>query len=296
MKTPDKLYRFHVENLRAISDGRDHVLAGGRTAIALGNHAAVTTHVRLLAFLLGAWSECRLLKLLYEPHTFSEIQRAHVLSQTALDRWHSVIESAFRKHYGIPNKPLQPPALPSTAHFRYKLLSAVIDDDLQSVITMRNKLAHGQWKYPLNEDLNDVAQAQMDALRTENLLSLKQKGSLLEALCAAVHDLAVSKSTFDRDWDSHFRVVEQVRINIKRKSYDVWAATLKANYDRGRSGGELRGKLSGFREALLHLIARAGIGLSEQDRIRIDACMDAVTLDRWIENVLGAKTAGDILS
>ncbi len=52
----------------------------------------------------------------------------------------------------------------------------------------------------------------------------------------------------------------------------------------------------GKREALLRLLARAGIALDEDDRVRIENCTDAATLDRWVDNVLGAKTARDVLS
>jgi hypothetical protein len=61
-------------------------------------------------------------------------------------------------------------------------------------------------------------------------------------------------------------------------------------------GGFRDGKLEGLRDALLRLSTRAGIALSEDDRARILACDDAATLDRWIENVLGAKTAADVLA
>jgi hypothetical protein len=57
-----------------------------------------------------------------------------------------------------------------------------------------------------------------------------------------------------------------------------------------------RGKLEGERGALLRLVARAGITLSEEERARVDACTDLATLDRWVDNVLGAKTAADVLS
>jgi len=60
--------------------------------------------------------------------------------------------------------------------------------------------------------------------------------------------------------------------------------------------GKLEGKLDGLRDALLRLLARAGIALTEDDHARIEACTDAATLDRWVENVLGAKTAADVLS
>jgi len=66
--------------------------------------------------------------------------------------------------------------------------------------------------------------------------------------------------------------------------------------DGSKLEGFRDGRLEGVREVLLRLIARAEITLTEDDRARILACDDAATLDRWIDNVLGAKTAADVLS
>ena len=68
--------------------------------------------------------------------------------------------------------------------------------------------------------------------------------------------------------------------------------------------GRLAGKIEGFREGelrgkrdvLLRHLARAGVALTESDRLRVQACADSPTLDRWIDGVLGAKTASDVLS
>jgi hypothetical protein len=60
--------------------------------------------------------------------------------------------------------------------------------------------------------------------------------------------------------------------------------------------GERTGELKGKREVLFRLIAREGIALSEDDRARIQSCMDAGTLDQWVDKVSGAKTAADVLS
>ena len=66
--------------------------------------------------------------------------------------------------------------------------------------------------------------------------------------------------------------------------------------DRGKLEGKLEGEIKGTRGALLRLVARAGITLSEEERARVDACTDLATLDRWVDNVLGAKTAADVLT
>jgi predicted transposase/invertase (TIGR01784 family) len=64
----------------------------------------------------------------------------------------------------------------------------------------------------------------------------------------------------------------------------------------GETKGELKGELKGKRAALLRLLARAGIALTGDDLARIEACAAPATLDRWIENVLGAKTAAEVLT
>ncbi len=68
---------------------------------------------------------------------------------------------------------------------------------------------------------------------------------------------------------------------------------------KGLRDGELKGlrdgELKGLRDALLRLITRAGMALTEDDRARIRACEDPVTLDRWIDNILGATTIQDVL-
>ncbi len=64
--------------------------------------------------------------------------------------------------------------------------------------------------------------------------------------------------------------------------------------------GFAKGKLDGLREArretLLRLLVRAGIAVTDAERARIEGCSDAATLDRWIDNVIGARTAADVLS
>ncbi len=64
----------------------------------------------------------------------------------------------------------------------------------------------------------------------------------------------------------------------------------------GKLEGRLEGELDKLREVLLRLLARAGIAVTEEERARILACDDTALLDRWVENVLGAKTADDVFA
>jgi len=60
--------------------------------------------------------------------------------------------------------------------------------------------------------------------------------------------------------------------------------------------GEIKGKIEAKRETLLRLLGRAGLVLTETERARIEACVDAEALDRWIDNVFGAQTAAEVLT
>ncbi len=57
-----------------------------------------------------------------------------------------------------------------------------------------------------------------------------------------------------------------------------------------------KGVLDAKRDALLRLLARAGIAITEADRGHIQECTDAEMLDRWLENVIGARTVADVLT
>jgi predicted transposase/invertase (TIGR01784 family) len=73
-------------------------------------------------------------------------------------------------------------------------------------------------------------------------------------------------------------------------------AGLAEGHKAGLAEGHKAGLAEGKRDTLLRLLLRAGIALTDADRSRIQACTDAATFDRWIDNVLGAKTAAEVLS
>lgn len=88
---------------------------------------------------------------------------------------------------------------------------------------------------------------------------------------------------------------------MERQAHDkaTFPAFAQQLIDRGKVEGllegKLEGKLEGTRGVLLRLAARAGITLSDGDRARVEACTDLATLDRWVDNVIDAKTAANVL-
>jgi len=235
MKPPEKLYRFHVANLQEIDRAMDKVARSLRMAISQSDEFSVSAFMRLYALLLGAWAECRLRKLIYEPQAFNDSERDLIATEsTQLNQWQKAVEIAFRRQYKISKANLSASNLSHSAFSRYKALSDMLAGDLGGIIELRNKLAHGQWVYPLNSTGDDVAQEQMDALRVENILALQFKKTLLESLSSAIHDLVVSKPAFERDFDDHYRIIVETLRNLKNRDYKSWAESMRQKYKRGR--------------------------------------------------------------
>jgi len=230
-------YRFHTANLREIEGAMRHVARDLHRSMAQSQRRTVSAYRRLSALLLGTWAECRLQKLLYEPGAsgFSEIDRASIReAQSQYDRWLHTIELAFRKQYNISSGLLQPPQLPHTAYYRYKAIIDMLSAHLRPVIELRNKLAHGQWIYTLTNDELGVSECEMRAVKHENSLTLKLKHNLLRHLVDVIHDLVVSKPTFTRDFDGHFRALESASIDLRKRSFEKYEKQMRDRYIRGQ--------------------------------------------------------------
>jgi len=181
----------------------------------------------MYSFLIGAWAECRLQKLLHEEFGFSDIERTEVNSQdTQLAQWKMSVDLAFRKHHSIRNAPLDKRVLGVATAARREALLEVLEKDLRIIIEIRNRLAHGQWIYPLDSTGKRVEQDKYQALNRENLQSLQFKLALVSHIADAVHDLVVSPETFERDFEAHFRKLYQVKKNMQSKNYAKYEAAL----------------------------------------------------------------------
>lgn len=128
-KPDHKLYQYHVSNLRSIEIAIDNTARSARKAISEQNPNGTTSFVRLYSFLIGAWAETRLAKLIFEKNGMTLDERNIVLSQhIQLERWYKTIEIAFRKQYSIPSAPLTEKTLPHSAFTRYTSLVDILNN------------------------------------------------------------------------------------------------------------------------------------------------------------------------
>ena len=236
-RNPSKLYKQHVANLRELEAALGNVARLARVAIAQRDpQRGLRSLLRLYAFLLGAWAECRLKKLLHEELGFDDPERNAVAAKgTQLEQWQAAVDAAFRKHYKLPIADLSARTLGVTPAARRDALLGFLDSELRIIIEIRNKLAHGQWIYPFNSEGTMVEQDKYKLINKENLLSLEFKYAMLGHLADAVHDLVVSPRTFERDFDSHFKHLSQVQMNLQRRDYAKYEQSLVNSRQRARA-------------------------------------------------------------
>ena len=96
------------------------------------------------------------------------------------------------------------------------------------------------------------------------------------------------RSTFTAaEWEAYERA--------KMAEQDARGA-LAIERQEGKAEGIVEGILKAKREALLRLLERRGIAHTKDDRVRIAACTDVATLDRWFDQALEAKTAAEVFA
>lgn len=236
-RNPSKIYMQHVANLRELELAISHTGRMARSEIASKDpQQSLRSLLRLYSFLVGAWAETRLRKLLHEEFGFSEIERAKITDKSSqLEQWQETIDLAFRKHHKITKAPLDECSLGVAHAARRGALHDVLYNELGIIIEIRNKLAHGQWIYPFNSDETAVEPDKYKLINKENFQSLQFKLSLVGHLADAVHDLVVSPTTFERDFEDHFKKLFQVRTNLTTKSYEKYESGLIKSREKARA-------------------------------------------------------------
>lgn len=221
-----------MANLREVDGALDRVGRELRRCIATDDSTSTAALTKLYALTLAVKVESRLNKLAYGPNV-SESERTSILAPVQhTERWHASIELGLRKHYAG-TKPLDEISLGHDVNARYQTLRAAVDNDLKPLIELRNKLAHGQWVYPLTSG-NEIAKSRKLALERENALSLSLKNRLLDQFADVIHDLVVSRKAFELSFEGRFKALSLARQELVERRFENYQRKLRQKKRRGQ--------------------------------------------------------------
>jgi hypothetical protein len=228
------MYKEHCENLREIEGAINLIQLDLRRYIATEQDGNVYKYTKLLSYLITCWTEVRILKLLYEKNAFTSADiESIILAGTLKDKWIMALNFAFAKAYTINRSDDIAAQLDFTAKSYYNEIKSLIINDLLPATEIRNRIAHGQWKYAFTNDLKSISPNLTGELRRENIVTLQLKMNLLKGLGVLIHDLAVSPLTFKRDFDKTYRLIEQNKRNLHKRHFGVYQQKMIAKYRRG---------------------------------------------------------------
>ena len=222
-------YFSYVDNLKSIEYAIKDIFTLIKLKISKKeeNSTHFSSSIKLLVLQLGVWSEARLNKLLYEYSTqtqqnlLTDLEYNLInLNKQKIEQWKTVIELSFRKHYRIYiGEELSSLNLGEDKFKAYQKLIEIVEHDLRVIIEFRNRLAHGQWVCRVKINENSISRSRVsifDKLDNENIISLEKKYQILQYLAKIIHDLMVSKNTFERDFDKYYKEITDRKIFLDK--------------------------------------------------------------------------------
>ncbi len=244
----DILYPQHCENLRLIGSAIKCIERNLRNSISKEEETYINIHTKILSHLINSWAEVRILKLVYENtafkyspeyskyDAFTDAEKREIIKQASLDqRWRMALNISFSKAYKISIKDIDNIAVSFSARTKYAALLEILRSDLLGSSELRNRIAHGQWKYALNSNLLSINTDLTGKLNVENIVKLQLKLKMFKSLAQIIHDLAVSKPTFERDFDKNFRKIEEQKRNFHNRKYGDYKEKMVLKMQRGLS-------------------------------------------------------------
>lgn len=243
----DNNYEYHCENLRALEKAITNIELTLRNYLSIRDEVNSKTYTRILSHLVNSWVEVRLLKLVYEPDAFTDEKKLKILSPklSLEERWKAALNSSFCKAFSIKDyrKIVTSPNVQFGARKQYEALNERIEKDLLPSYEVRNRVAHGQWIYAFTTDLLNINEDLMRDINTENILVLQFRLALFKSLAQIIHDLAVSKKTFERDFNDNYKKIEAQLANAKNVSIRDYQEKMVLKKQRGLAKKKLNQKL-----------------------------------------------------
>lgn len=190
----------------------------------------------LYAYILGSKFELQLMKILHDSSSvaFSKTEFQQIMNEkTIYDKWTKCLDISFSKSFYIDLTDVG--GLDLKALFKDK--NSYLEE-FQEIITMRNRLAHGQWSIQLNS--NGTQKNTPTALNKYNDISkLVLLSNKLDIMVQIVETIVVYK---DKDTikfrEKINKLVEKNRINdarIKKISLDTYVKGAVKKFNEKRS-------------------------------------------------------------
>jgi hypothetical protein len=98
-------------------------------------------------------------------------------------------------------------------------------------------------------------------------------------------------------------LIEQALSKAARKALDMepqiekfFTEAHRRSYDRGKAEGKAEGEAKGEAKALIVILKRRGMTITDEQQRQIVACTDLATLDRWLDRAFSVTSVDELLA
>jgi hypothetical protein len=228
------MFHQHCNNVQQIEYAIGQIQRDLRQYISKRNEKAEKTYTKILSILVVAWTEESLLKLLYQNNLFSDNEREQVLKKRSLEnKWKQCLNIAIVRAFNIPETRILS-NLPFTYREYYRELIRIIENDFLQSITIRNRIAHGQWVYAFTNDLKQISQEATRLINTDNIITIQMKMKILKTMTSIISDFCISPDLAKRDFDNKYKVIDEQVTNLHKRNYQQYKQYMINKYNRGQ--------------------------------------------------------------
>jgi len=237
----EKVKCYHDENFAAVNSALGNIEKQLRKSLSKNDESGELTFTRLYTMMLGVWCEARLHKLLYEKGVFSEDERHFVYSVSSLgERWQRALELGLKKHLGFKiGDEISKKTVKFSIFNLYEEIREWISEHFAPAITLRNKIAHGQWIKPftntqgewLNTKNFSICGSSIASLKNENVLTTTIKVQLIKEISVTINNLAVDSHVYKAEnFDERYGVVSSIIEKLASADYPAFKQSISGTF------------------------------------------------------------------
>lgn len=107
-----------------------------------------------------------------------------------------------------------------TNQVRYEDILNFINRDINEIILIRNKIAHGQWYYTFNTNVDSPEVRVQQLIHSNNYFKSKERLEKAKLIIEMIIKISTSPRTFERDFDTVYAKIETLPQKYSRESYE----------------------------------------------------------------------------
>lgn len=230
-RNPSNRWLRFQENRVLVDQAFNYAMRLGKDAIRQNDKVAIGTLQSLATLLLAAYTESRLNETIWYYSGLDDSERAMLTDLTIENKWYKVIDLGFARLRNLTARQV-PNNLNFTDKARREELNKIVSEYISPLITARNSIAHGQWKYAFTDDGRVVNPDRTASISRYSIWRITLEKNLINHFTWIVHDLAVTGHTHERDFDKRIGDLHSAIYRLKKGDRKKWEEGLRARYRR----------------------------------------------------------------